>query len=107
MPSSRYVLVNINCGLVTCSARFALFTAVVCSNITPPPPCAIIAQTDKTQNMNTDKNLTLDLQGGAPQPHQAGYQEGQASIRPKLLPPQGLPLELRCLPPGMLIFIPI
>jgi hypothetical protein len=57
--------------------------------------------------MNTDKSLTLDLQGGAPQPHQAGYQEGQASVRPKLLPPQGLPLELRCLPPGMLIFTPI
>lgn len=41
-----------------------------------------------------------DLQGGTPQPHQAGHQEGQASIRPQLLPPQGLPVELRCLPPG-------
>jgi inorganic pyrophosphatase len=43
----------------------------------------------------------LDLQGRAPQPHQAGHQEGQAPLRPQLLPPQGLPVELRCLPPGM------
>lgn len=43
----------------------------------------------------------LDLQGGAPQPYQAGHQEGQAPIRPQLLPPQGLPLELRCLPSGL------
>ncbi len=42
-----------------------------------------------------------DLQGRAPQPHQAGHQEGQAPLRPQLLPPQGLPVELRCLPPGM------
>ncbi|TQS31561.1 hypothetical protein Golomagni_08150, partial [Golovinomyces magnicellulatus] len=43
---------------------------------------------------------TVDLQGGAPQPHQAGCEEGQASLRPQLLPPQGLPVELRCLPSG-------
>jgi hypothetical protein len=43
----------------------------------------------------------LDLQGRASQPHQAGHQEGQAPLRPQLLPPQGLPVELRCLPPGM------
>ncbi len=44
--------------------------------------------------------LATDLQGGAAQPHQAGYQEGQAPLREELLPPQGLPLELRCLPSG-------
>jgi hypothetical protein len=43
-----------------------------------------------------------DLQGGDPQPHQAGHQEGQAPLRAQLLPPQRLPLELRCLPPGMM-----
>lgn len=43
----------------------------------------------------------IDLQGGAPQPHQAGHQEGQASICPQLLPPQGLSVELRCFPSGM------
>jgi len=41
-----------------------------------------------------------DLQGGAAQPHQAGHEEGQAPLRPQLLPPQRLPLELRCLPSG-------
>jgi len=41
-----------------------------------------------------------DLQGGDAQPHQAGHQEGQAALREELLPPQGLSLELRCLPSG-------
>ena len=40
----------------------------------------------------------LDLQGRAPQPHQAGYQEGQAPLCPQLFPPQGLPVELWRLP---------
>lgn len=31
---------------------------------------------------NTDCDIALDLQGGLPQPHQAGYQEGQAPLRP-------------------------
>jgi hypothetical protein len=44
----------------------------------------------------------LDLQGGVPQPYQAGRQEGQASLRAQLLPPQGLPLELWCLPQSKL-----
>ena len=44
-----------------------------------------------------------DLQGRDPQPNQAGYQEGKAAIRPQLLPPQGLHLELRCLPSGLCI----
>jgi len=50
------------------------------------------------------KTLTVatDLQGGAAQPHQAGHQEGQAPLRAQLLPPQGLPVELRCLPSGTL-----
>ena len=36
-----------------------------------------------------DMSLTAptDLQGGDPQPHQAGHQEGQAPLRPQLLPP--------------------
>jgi len=41
-----------------------------------------------------------DLQGGDAQPHLAGHQEGQAPLRAQLLPSQGLPLELRRLPPG-------
>lgn len=43
---------------------------------------------------------TTDLQGGDAQPHQAGHQEGQAPLCAQLLPPQRLPLELRCLPSG-------
>jgi hypothetical protein len=50
---------------------------------------------------------STDLQGGAPQPHQAGRQEGQAPLRPQLLPPQGLPLELRMLPSGTPIRTPL
>lgn len=49
----------------------------------------------------TNGRMRLDLQGRAPQPHQAGYQEGQASLRAQLLPPQGLPVELWLLPSGM------
>jgi len=41
-----------------------------------------------------------DLQRRILEPYQARYQEGQTSIRPQLLPPQGLSLELRCFPPG-------
>lgn len=52
-----------------------------------------------------DMSLTAptDLQGGDPQPYQAGHQEGQAPLCPQLLPSQGLPLELRCLPPGTML----
>jgi hypothetical protein len=42
--------------------------------------------------------MTTDLKRGISEPNQARYQEGQASIRPQLLPSQGLSLELRCLP---------
>jgi hypothetical protein len=45
--------------------------------------------------------LRPDLQGGTPQPHQAGRQEGQAALCSQLLPPQGLPVELWSLPSGM------
>jgi inorganic pyrophosphatase len=45
--------------------------------------------------------MSLDLQGGALEPNQAGYQEGQAPLRSQLLPAQGLPLELRRFPAGI------
>jgi hypothetical protein len=46
------------------------------------------------------QSISTDLQRGNSQPYQAGHQEGQAPICEELLPAQGLPLELRCLPPG-------
>ena len=42
--------------------------------------------------------LFTDLQRRRLEPYQARYQEGQASLRPQLLSPQGLSVELRCFP---------
>lgn len=44
----------------------------------------------------------VDFQRGTIESHQTGHQEGQASLRSQLLPPQRLPLELRLLSPGMI-----
>ena len=49
--------------------------------------------------------ISLDLQRRDTEPNQARYQERQASLRPQLLPPQRLPLELRGVPPGTSTFI--
>ena len=67
-----------------------------------PQSTAIERILHRSATLEGDMSLTAptDLQGGKPEPHQAGHQEGQASLRPQLLPPQGLPLELRCLPSG-------
>lgn len=46
-----------------------------------------------------------DLEGGNTQPDQAGHQEGQASLRPQLLPSQRLPVELWSIPTGMFIHV--
>lgn len=71
----------------------------------PPAVDVVVMFLPPWRSSSTDALLTylvaVDLQGGAPQPHQAGYQEGQASLCPQLLPPQGIPVELRCLPSGM------
>ena len=53
----------------------------------------VVARKSKADSM-----IDPDLQRRIPQPYQARYQEGQASLRPQLLPSQRLPLELRCLP---------
>ena len=42
-----------------------------------------------------------DFKRGDFESHQARCEEGQASLRPQLLPTQGLPLELRGFPSGM------
>ena len=55
----------------------------------------------QTQNQVETMLMVSDLQRRIPQPNKARHQEGQASLRPQLLPTQGLPLELRCLPQGM------
>lgn len=46
----------------------------------------------------------LDLQRRDTEPNQARHQERQASLRPQLLPPQRLPLELRGVPSGTSTF---
>lgn len=69
------------------------------------PWSAIECRTDALLPRDCDMSLmpSSDFQGGDPQPHQAGHQERQAPLRPQLLPPQGLPLELRCLPSGTIL----
>lgn len=44
--------------------------------------------------------ILLDIQGRNTEPHQARYQEGQASLCPQLLSSQRLPLELWGVPSG-------
>lgn len=48
--------------------------------------------------LSTGTDKVVDLKRRVPEPHQTRHQEGQASIRAQLLPPQGLSLELRCFP---------
>jgi len=63
-------------------------------------PCLFPITRHMKTPLLTQFNL-VDLEGGEAQPYQARHQEGQASLRPQLLPSQGLPLELRRFPPGM------
>jgi len=55
--------------------------------------------------MESDNILCADRKGGNSEPNQAGYQEGQAAVCPKLLPSQRLSLELRRFPTGPITMI--